>query len=263
MKRKPMCLLVVLIMTAILCLPASADILWAPYGNLFYKSHSDECEVVDRGYVTNGEKGYVSVVTAPDSPVQVENLANGTCFRVVHVWTDRDGTQWGTGYLGGETEGWVKMEEMALLYDDKAFREDHGDELAAYDGSGDHLAEVCLYHYPGGAYSRTLTENAAYLSFAEAFTDLYTDENGLRWAYIGYYMGRNNLWACLDDPMNENLGTENRLTVQQVRTQIAPLPASDEIPAPRSMGLWLVPSGLVAGAAVAAAVILRMRKKQK
>ena len=46
------------------------------------------------------------------------------------------------------------------------------------------------------------------MSFSEVFSTLYTDGNGQRWGYVGYYMGRRNGWVCLDDPLNEQLDTD-------------------------------------------------------
>ena len=196
MKRKILYLLLIVFMVSALAVPAFADLMWEPYGNSFYESHREEMDYENRGYLANGANGYITVKAAPDSLVQVKNLPNGTYFIVGQTWTDKDGTRWGVGYHNFQTEdgwgnytGWVPLADLALIYDCSAFEEDHGSEFTAYDGSGDELTEVCLYSYPGGVYTHNLIENKGYVPFAEAFQNLYTDASGLRWTFVGYYMG--------------------------------------------------------------------------
>ena len=289
MKRKILCLLLAVFMVSALAAPAVADLLWEPYENDFYRRHSEETEYEDRSYLANGKHGYVTLKSSPESLVQVANLPNGTTFRVGHIWTDKDGTQWGVGYHNIQTEdgwesymGWVTLADLAPIYDYIAFEEDHSSEFAPYDGSGDELTEVCLYSYPGGVYSHNLIENKGYVPFAETFQNLYTDANGLRWTFVGYYMGRNNAWVCIDDPLNENLGTDGYRTVGQVRASeelIPPaetgkeelpdvqgatelVPPAEKIPAAKTWVMWALPAALIVVLAAVTAVLVR-RKNQK
>ena len=272
MKRKLMTLLLAAVMAAALALPACADIMWEPYGNAFYESHRDETDYENRGYLINGAEGYATVYAAPDSLVEVVNFPNGTDFNVGMTWTAGDGTQWAVGYHMEQTEdgwedytGWVPLSDLALIYDYNAFEEDHGYEFAEYDGSGNDLTAVCLYSYPGGTYSHTLEESEDYMPFDEAFTHLYTDGEGRRWSYIGYYMGRRNAWACLDDPLNEKLGTDGYRTVAQVRAGEEPIPAvdgADAIPAAKTWVMWAVPAALVVAVAVVTAVLVRKKRNK-
>ncbi len=282
MKRKLLALLTAMLLLATLTTPAFADIIWEPFGNSFYKSHSHECSYHDRSYLANGEKGYVTVRTAPDSMTEVVNIANGTRFFVVHVWTDEDGTPWGVGYPSGmfDSEGWVKLSDMAMIYDYISFEEDHGSEFKEYDGSGDHLTEAYVYAYPGGVCSsKKMEQGSGDYRFTEGFKNLYTDENGLRWTFIGYYMGHRDGWVCIDDPLNENLGTETSLTVGQVRgggllkppadppavedpapTEEVIYPPAEKIPAARTWLMWAIPVVLIIVVAVVTAVIVRKRR---
>lgn len=287
MKRKLIALLTVLLLLAAMATPAFADIIWEPRGDSFYESHRDECDYHDRSYLANGEKGYVTVKASPDSLIEVANLANGTRFFVVHVWEGKDGTQWGVGYPSGQwdKEGWVKLSEMAMVYDYISFNEDHSHEFQEYDGSGDHLTEAYVYSYPGGVCGSRMEQGSGDYTFAQAFNNLYTDENGLRWTFVGYYMGHRDGWVCIDDPMNENLGIEACLTVGQVRsgetlnpsveTPNAPdvqpsqpqpgeelIPPAEEIPPAKTLPMWLIPVVLVIVVAVVTAVIIRKRKKK-
>lgn len=274
MKRNLFALLLAGVLLATMVTPAFADMIWEPIGDSFYKSHWDECDTEDETYLTNGPKGYVTVQNAPNSLVEVANLPNGVSFYLGHIWEAADGTKWGVGYATGEgysANGWVRLTEMAPIYSNSEFIADHSHEFEEYDGSGDHLTAVCLYSYPGGVYSFTLEEHKDYMPFSEAFTHLYTDENGLHWTFVGYYMGRTNCWACIDDPLNETLGIEAPLTAGQVRGEgelvgTEPgqpeglIPPVDEVPPARTWALWLIPVILVVIAAVVTAVIVRRRK---
>ena len=285
MNRKITTLLLAVMMLAALSAPAFADIMWEPYGNSFYEKHREEMSYVNRGYLANGQKGYITILAAPDSLIEVTNLTNGTRFNVGMTWQGKDGILWAVGYHIYQTEdgwneymGWVPMSDLALIYDYEEFAADHSGEFEEYDGSGDELTEVCLYSYPGGRYSHNLIESKDYMAFSESFEHLYTDENGLRWTYVGYYMGRNNAWACIDDPLNENLGTEGYLTVGQVRggSDVIPpaepsedtadteelIPPAEKVPAARTWTLWVIPVVLIIALAVVTAVLIRGKNKQ-
>lgn len=262
MKRKLLALLTAVLLLSAVVLPAFADVIWEPE-NSFYNRHADECTYHDRSYLANGGDGYVTVRTAPSTYSEVANVANGTRFFVQFLWTDESGAQWGVGYPAGEFDkmGWVPLADMACIYDYRDFEEDHGAEFRDYDGSGDELEEALVFTYPGGTVSSTLTRGGGDTSFS--FRSLYTDENGLRWTFIGYYMGHRDGWVCIDDPMNETLGAAEARTVSQVRGEGETLvhPAAS-IPAARSFPLWTVPVALVIVAVVVTAVILRVRRKR-
>jgi hypothetical protein len=152
---------------------------------------------------------------------------------------------------------------MALIYDYISFEEDHGRKFQKYDGSGDGLTEAFSYSYPGGVLISHVKgmEGGAY-TLAEGFQNLYTDENGLRWSYIGYYYGLKNFWVCIDDPMNENLGVETYLTEDQVRGVDSPIvPPAAQVPDAGAFPLWVIPVVLVIAVAVVTAVIVRKRRK--
>ncbi len=291
MKRKLPVLLMLILMAALLVTPAFADVIWEP-DNSFYSRNRDDCTYHDRAYLTNGEKGYVTVETAPGSLVEVLNIANGTRFFVQFIWTDKDGSQWGVGYPAGDREhqGWVPMEQMALIYDYVSFQEDHGAEFTEYDGSVAPMEQACLYAWPGGVYSYTMEFETDYMTSNDAFQTIYTDGNGLRWAFIGYYMGHRDGWVCIDDPMNENLGVDGYLTVAQVRGESQTLvepsqppeaeptsepstlpeiyptetiyPPAEKVPQARTWLVFAIPAALILVVVVVTALIVRSRKKR-
>ncbi len=294
MKRKLLALLVAVLTLVTLTLPAFADVIWEP-NNSFYRLHAGECDFVDRNYIANGEKGYVTLYSAPNSLTQVINLVNGTTFRVAHVWQGSGGEAWGVGYIRVDNEyheGWVALDQMALLYDHIAFEEDHGTEFTQYDGSGDQLERACLYSWPGGVYESTLEFDREHNPPSGALRRLYTDQNGLRWAFVGYYYGHRDAWLCIDDPLNEDLGVEAPLTVAQVRGESQTLvdpaqpsegteppvnepstlpeiypsetiyPPAEQVPEARTWTMFGIPAALIVAAVVVTALIVRGRKKK-
>jgi len=278
-----------LVMACSLAAPAFADVMWEPFGNNFYERHHEECKYVGRSYLANGKQGYVTLLEDPQSASEVVNVPNGKRLYVGQSWTSSDGTRWAVcEYVVPRDDeswdrkvGWTPMSEIALIYDWECFQEDHESEFKPYDGSGDALDAVCLYSYPGGVYSDTIMEDKEYEPFAQAFQHLYTDGEGRRWSFLSYYKGKLYSWACLDDPLNEDLGTGVPLTVFQVRGGEGPAPAPDQgedhaedntkldiivppaedVPPARSIPVWLLPAGLVVLVAAVTAVLVGRRKK--
>lgn len=264
-----MCLLAA-VLAAGLAAPAFADVLWEPHGNGFYERHRDECTHEDRYYLANGQAGYVTMRDGPHSAGEVVNIPNGTRLFVGFTWREAGGA-WAVGSYAvqekGQTwkwyYGWIPMDDLALIYDYIAFEEDHGSEFQEYDGSGDGLTQVRLYDYPGGPYSDYTEIEVQDGSFSEAFQYLYTDENGLRWTFLAYYMGRRNAWVCIDDPLGEGPGTDGYRTVAQVRGEKEELiPAAEVLPAAKGGAAWVLPAVLIVAAAAVTAVIVRKRNKK-
>lgn len=206
MRRKLLALVLGLCAALALTAPAMADMIWEP-DDSFYNKHSDECSYVGRNYEVAGYGGTVTVYTAPGGLART-TLDNGTAVGVQFTWNG-NGISWGYVYLLGEnaTEGWTPMDDLSLIYDSQQFMEDHGDEIVTDEGVEVDFTQAMLYAYPGGPAEYVLEEEKEYLPFSQLFSEIYTDENGLRWGYVYYYMGRRNSWICLDDPMNEHLDT--------------------------------------------------------
>jgi hypothetical protein len=150
---------------------------------------------------------------------------------------------------------WMQMSELALIYDYQEFEADFGSEFQEYDGRGK-FTKVCLYNYPGGVYVWTWDPGQ---EISEAFSHVYVDADGRNWGFIGYYMGRHNQWVCLDDPLNENLGIGEYLSVEQVRSGQQLVAPAEKLPV--SPAIWLIPIALVIVVVVITAVIVRKRKK--
>ena len=207
MKRKLLSLLLLLILSIALAVPAAADVIWEP-DDAFYSRHRNDCTYENRGYELAGYGDSVQLWSAPDGRVQ-EELPNGIRGTVQFRWSGGD-TEWGYIYgLSGDWEkgGWIPMDDLSLVYDSQEFMTDHADKIVNGDPVPAEFSSAMLYSYPGGPAAYVLNEDARYMPFSDVFSTVYTDEDGLRWGHIGYYMGTRDYWVCLDDPMNEHLDT--------------------------------------------------------
>lgn len=258
MKQKLFSLFLALLAVSALVLPASADIIWEPEDS-FYEKHRDECTYVNRSYQLAGYDGTVTVFTAPGG-MNKATLDNGLQGIIQFTWTGKQ-TDW--GYLlwvdSSSVEGWVPMDDLSLIYDSQQFMEDHAGEIAQTGPAAVDFHEAVLYSYPRGpVWDSSLKETVEYQPFSEVFTQIYSDEGGQRWGYVGYYMGHLNAWVCLDAPMNTELDTGV--------VPVSPSPAQARGRATVAAGppLFLVAAGLVAlVAAVTAVLILRLKKRDR
>lgn len=258
MKQKFFSLVLALLAVSALAIPVSADVIWEP-DDSFYEKHRDECTYVNRDYQLAGYGGTVTVFTAPGGSNKA-TLGNGLQCSIQFTWEGK-GITWGYLIRWGDNavEGWVPMDDLSLVYDSQQFMEDHAAELTSTDPVPVEFQEAVLYGYPNGpAWDSTLIENADYRSFSEVFTQLYTDESGLRWGYVGYYMGHLNTWVCLDDPMNRELNTGI------VPTAPSPAQARGSVTVTAGPPVILMAGGLVAAvAAVTGVLILKLKKREQ
>ncbi len=207
MKRtKLTALLLTLLLSLSLTLPAFADVLWEP-DNRFYQQHALDCEYHNRSYTANSPQGYVDVRSAPDGVV-IAQVENGQRLNVYVLYRD-----W--GYVNSaDTEGWAPLSELSLIYDYLSFEAEHGDEILPVDKSvTDPLFDAYLaagkttlviWPYPNAErYSYSYSGDAGLdllngLKEYGVFT--YTDEEGHLWGYCSYLYGHRHFWVLLDDP---------------------------------------------------------------
>ena len=180
--------------------PACADVIWEPEDE-FYQAHWEECTRVNRGYTLAGAGGSVELWSAPDGTV-LKKLENGGARNIAYCWTD-GGTEWGYTEWGLDDRdpGWVRMEDMKLIYDSQEFMKDHSEEIETVDPITVDFRSVKLFPYPNGPESRATVMND--LEESIQFETVYTDEAGLRWGYVAYQYGIRQRWICLDEPMIE------------------------------------------------------------
>lgn len=201
-KRLLLLMLVLLLFT----LPVSADILWEPYDNTYYQMHAAGLEYMDRTYIVP-EGMTANVYKSPSTGGLVTTLKAGTEY-YVGPYITLAGETWGVGHVIGDwkTEGWVRLDRLQRKYEHEDFYNDFGDSFEVTDDQVTQLdfdEEVHTWTYPGsGELDQTFPKEAFWTGYNGGVMDfryVYTDPDGGRWGYVGYFMGRCG-WVYLDDP---------------------------------------------------------------
>ena len=194
-----------LLAAAMLLLPfmALADVILEPEDS-FYKRHSDQCTYqAGRTYIASGEGGSAPVYGAPDRGER-RRLSNGEETVCQWLYTDGNGAQWA---LISDGSGWINLYDFKVKYDWVEFEREHKDEIKHEDaevdaakGAGD---TIIFYDYPGSGRKAFDLSLGAFGSDKITVDTTYTDGEGRRWGFIGYWYGYRNLWISLDDPTVE------------------------------------------------------------
>ena len=216
MKRLVCFLLTLLLLTA----TVSADVLWEPYEDDYYQAHREEMEGVNRIYAVP-EGMTVNVYRSPETGGLVWTLQAGE--RVyVGFSAEINGETWGVGY-----DGWFRLGRLQREYNSDDFLADYAGDLS--DGGALETEDGQVFYawtWPGsGVLDREVVLNANYDEGHLSYSPVYTDPEGGRWGYVGYYMGRCG-WIWLDDPTNpapplrlypqmENTVTDSSATEQE------------------------------------------------
>jgi len=89
---------------------AYADIIAGPREreDEFYAKHSNECTSVNRFYITNGSKGYVTVWLSPTTLVSIKKLQNETEIHVNYIYQDKKNILWGGV---PDSHGWIRLSD--------------------------------------------------------------------------------------------------------------------------------------------------------
>lgn len=221
MKRS---LLLTLLLLLTLTVTVSADVLWEPYDNLYYQSHYDAMDsYIGQIYVVP-EGMTVNLYRDPKNGGLITTMEAGTRVYAGPSMTI-NGEVWAAGYILGDfTEGWFRLGRMQKEYSHEDFMDDYAADI---EGSSEQIpvtelnGTVFTWTWPGSGHSdgtRTFDGSASdYNDGYLSFLFVYTDPNGGRWGYIGYYMGHCG-WAYLDDltnpepPLRLDLQSENTVT---------------------------------------------------
>lgn len=261
-KRLLTCLLAV---SLLLASAAQADVAWEP-DNGFYQRHRSECAYEDRVYCANGAEGFITLWNAPGGSLMTGQYENGRRLRVYWIYEDWGCiTDWGRSD-GGEVSGWVRLADLAPVYDYLAFAEEYADQIKPYGGqfAGRSLADgavVNFFEYPGAAERKERFTADSYIrdgltgDEGSAIRSVFVDEDGLTWGYVGYLYGRLNGWFCLDDPDGENF---------PVRTVAEPelVDARRPTPPPAAYVPWILVAAATAGTGALLAVCYRKKKRR-
>lgn len=217
-------ILACLVMALLMSKSAQADVIWTPNDD-FFEKHYEECEQLGRSYTANGEDGYVELKKDPLSKETVENAMNGEEFFVSFTYTDKRGIVWGVVEYDDST-GWIRMEELLIIYDNISFMEEYKDEIKAYQGEADDIElgeePVQFYKYPGSGTSISAIEIK---EDKPEFSYTYEDPEGRLWGYVAYHFA-NRGWICLSDPTNA------MIPASQEKSEVTMIPPAAKLPDP-------------------------------
>jgi len=269
MKRFLTAVLTIVLLLA-LAVPAAADVLWTPVNDSFFESHYEECTHEGRNYYANGPEGFVTLWKAPESGRVVAQFENGQSLTVNWIYED-----WGCVNARVKDEwidGWVPMKELRLIYDHISFAEEYAHRITPYSGEfsdfDDDGATVNFYKFPGSPdivrsnymFEYDIMEMLVGTKDSPSYIqNVFVDEQGLTWGFVGYMRGRMNAWFCLDDPgitVGDGAGQVPARDIGAADLQ----PAREPV-LPRGAYLPYVLVGAVAVGTGAALGLLRKKKK--
>ena len=196
--KRTISMLLALIFVLALTPAVRADVIFEPQDSFFWE-HRGECQYLSRTYYADGPDKVAVVYRSPESSAVVERVKNGDELRITYIYEDENGISWGYCDNYGENwTGWVPMEYLLLKYDYICFQEEFGGRIQ--DQAGEVTAsggEIRFWNYPG---SVDAVEFAVESEYSPEYEEIFTDDAGRNWGYIGYHMGLRNVWVCLDDP---------------------------------------------------------------
>lgn len=103
--KKAISLLLCLLLTAALAVPALADVIWEPNDD-FYFAHFDECRASNESYPAAAD---TTVYADPETPVSVGVIPAGENVPTPYIWTDKNGDEWGyVEYYDASDAGWIQ-----------------------------------------------------------------------------------------------------------------------------------------------------------
>ena len=201
-------ILAFLLMVCSLTLTAAADIAYEPPVTDFYATVQDQVERIEKYHLANSPEGYVTMLNKPDG-TPINHYTNGTNLMVYGTYSV-DGVLW--AYIpivqSGELEspGWILLDQLSRLYIHSDFMAEHDPyktDLSTFEWPAE-TEYVYIFRYPGSAEIVRKYELGGndHKEMGRSLSFHWKDEQGRYWAYIGYYMGRQNGFICLDDPQN-------------------------------------------------------------
>lgn len=190
----------------------SADVvIEIDYDDAFLKEYRKECQEIQRSFIVNSPKGYLTVCKSPVSSKVKKKLENGTEIQGIWKYTDENGEEWYA--IRSEEDydeilGWVRTSECFPVPDHIAFCERYQDEFTefdpAYADAFEGVDAVTLWKYPCSGVVVADGMGTGFLSDCdnpgEVFLHFWRDPEGRLWGHIGYLYGIRNTWICLDNP---------------------------------------------------------------
>jgi len=211
-------------------LTASADAVW---GNDFFDRNKDRTEPIGEGnnrskrFCVNSPAGFVVPKLEPGSDKVINSyrsiqygggtvhlLINGDIVSIVATYL-HNGEYWGVLDFSHDytRPGWIKMDELLLLYEKYDFEEENKDAFYEYTGSYRtviNAKRVVLWTWPGSDREKTVYgESWGRADYDPSrFADVdyaYRDRNGRVWGKTTWTRD----WVCLSDPENSDIPAFN------------------------------------------------------
>ncbi|MCL2151943.1 MAG: hypothetical protein FWH57_03120 [Oscillospiraceae bacterium] len=198
-------------------------------GNAFLNKNSDKTERIGdsfREFYVDSPSGYVIPKEKPGSkkgivPDYSENgdeikYNNGEKVLIYNVCLYK-GEYWGippTSHAYSDGNGWIRMDELAMIYDNNDFIEEHQGELYRYRGGFDELLEAegfYIWQWPGSDREKIHATNTL---------DLYVDPNNRDSNYYGYSLYQYIQEVGADDAFTAGYGYEDEEGRQWVYIEI-------------------------------------------
>lgn len=255
MKKK----IIALFATLLLCARghAYADVLWQPYDS-FYDKHYSEIESIHAPYEVSAEDGCI-LYTDPDEQKRLCRIETDEILKIGYSLSYK-GEEWGwTSASDGEQyyTGWLHMRDLTRLYNGSDFLEDNEESIVTeYMDHDELVGDVVIWTYPNSGVIESVIicdpEDPWFRPIN--MREFFIDEDGLLWAYVGFYRSQYHGWICLDDPYSTELESRRVLT------------ASEEFvkePEPRSSSDLILVGGLVFGVEALTGSLIVLLKKRK
>ena len=178
-----------------------ADVIYIPE-NPFIQDHLDDCTYVGRNFTPITE---VKLYRSPEDDHVEWTYAAGDELHISYTYTDARNIEWGyTEDYDTQRSGWVPMAYLDVVYDYISFAEEYGGRIVYLKGvlrlDGGLVGQnVRFWEYPGSEGGQMVTVSHAPENLPYYFAT-FTDEDGMVWGQVNYYMGYRNFWICLDHP---------------------------------------------------------------
>ena len=210
--KKPIIVFLLICIMALMPHIAYADVIFEPTDvredleSDFLRHNRNHILNLARTFLTNGEGGSVAVKAEPGAMREMTTIQNGVLVYMNYSCL-YDGEFWGFSY---EHLGWMRLDQMLVLYDYVAFEEDHLDELYIYYGDFAELAQAgaaIIWPWPGADAPLWTIEGLDAENFSVEFA--YRDAENREWGFLIYLYGSRNVWICLSEPLNRDIPVFN------------------------------------------------------